>query len=60
MVIRFREFMDESEGWGRVAGREVYQRLLEFVEANPGVIVFRVSMEGSTTGRYLVCIRDAG
>lgn len=46
VVIRFREFMEEPDGWGRVAGREVYQRLLEFVEANPGVMVFRVSMEG--------------
>ena len=46
VIIKLREFMDEPEGWGRVAGREVYQRLLEFVEANPGVTVFRVSMEG--------------
>lgn len=46
MVIKLREFMDEPEGWGRVEGREVYQRLLEFVEANPGVMVFRVSTEG--------------
>ena len=46
VVIRLREFMDEPEGWGRLAGREVYQRLLKFVEANPGVMVFRVSMEG--------------
>ena len=46
VVIKLREFMDEPEGWGRVAGREVYRRLLEFVEANPGVMVFRVSMEG--------------
>ena len=46
VVIRFREFMEEPDGWGRVAGREVYQRLLEFVESNPGVMVFRVSMEG--------------
>ena len=46
VVIRLRKFMDEPEGWGRLAGREVYQRLLEFVEANPGVMVFRVSTEG--------------
>ena len=46
VVIKLREFMDEPDGWGRVAGREVYQRLLEFVESNPGVVVFRVSMEG--------------
>ena len=46
MVIKLREFMDEPEGWGRVEGREGCQRLLEFVEANPGVMVFRVSTEG--------------
>ena len=46
VLIRLREFMDEPEGWGRAAGRDVYRRLLEFVEANPGVTVFRVSMEG--------------
>lgn len=46
MAIRLREFMDEPEGWGRAQGREVYQRLLEFVEGQPGVTVFRVSMEG--------------
>jgi hypothetical protein len=38
--------MDGPEGWGRVQGRDVYQRLLEFVEANPGVMVFRVSTKG--------------
>ena len=46
VLIKLREFMDEPEGWGRVAGRIVYQRLLKFVEANPGVMVFRVSTEG--------------
>jgi hypothetical protein len=46
MVIKLREFMDEPEGWGRAQGREVYQRLLGFVEANPGVMVFRVSTRG--------------
>lgn len=44
--IKLREFMDESEGWGRVEGREVYQRLLAFVEENPGVAVFRISFDG--------------
>jgi hypothetical protein len=38
--------MDEAEGWGRAEGRVVYQRLLDFVEAHPGVTVFRVSTEG--------------
>jgi hypothetical protein len=46
MNIRLRDFMDEGEGWGRAEGRVVYQRLLDFVEAHPGVTVFRVSTEG--------------
>lgn len=38
--------MNGPEGWGRSDGREVYQRLLAFVEANAGTPIFRVSMEG--------------
>lgn len=38
--------MDSPEGWGRTQGREVYQRLLDLVEANAGVMVFKVSMKG--------------
>lgn len=45
-VIPFRDLMDRSEGWGRNQGREVYQRLLRFVEDNPGTVVFRISMKG--------------
>jgi hypothetical protein len=41
-----RQFMDEDQGWGRETGRAVYQRLLTHVEANPGVAIFRVSLEG--------------
>jgi hypothetical protein len=46
MDIHLRDFMEEPEGWGRAQGREVYQRLLDFIESNPGIIVFRVSMKG--------------
>lgn len=46
MVTELREFMDDEEGWGRAEGRAVYQRLLGFVEANPGQAVFRISMKG--------------
>lgn len=46
MIIKLREFIAGPEGWGRAQGRQVYNRLLEFVEANPGVSVFKVSMEG--------------
>src|SRR5713226_2998812 len=45
-VINLRDFMEDAEGWGRAQGREVYRRLLDFVEGNPGVAVFRVSTEG--------------
>jgi hypothetical protein len=45
-VLEFRDVMDRGEGWGRDQGREVYQRMLKFVEANPGIAVFRVSMKG--------------
>ena len=45
-MIVLREFMDDAEGWGRASGRAVYQRLLGFVEENPGVTVFKVSMKG--------------
>lgn len=46
MLINLIQFMDEPEGWGRAQGREVYRRLLEFVEAHPGVKVFRISTKG--------------
>src|ERR1700738_2283485 len=45
-VLTLREFMDRPEGWGRNQGREVYQRLLRFVEESPGTIIFKVSMKG--------------
>lgn len=45
-VLPFRDFMDRPEGWGRAEGREVYQRLLEFVESSAGTTVFKVSMKG--------------
>lgn len=44
-LIRLRDFMDEPDGWGRAQGREVHARLLAHVERNPGIAVFRVSLE---------------
>lgn len=46
LIIHLKEFMDSSEGWGRSQGREVYQKLIDYVEAHPGVMVFHVSIEG--------------
>jgi hypothetical protein len=45
-VLQLRNVMDKGEGWGRDQGREVYQRMLRFVEDSPGVLVFKVSMKG--------------
>jgi hypothetical protein len=44
-VLSLRDFMDRPEGWGRDEGRSVYQRMLGFVESNPGTIIFKVSMK---------------
>ncbi len=40
------KFMDRPEGWGRQQGRTVYQRLLQFVEENPGSVIFLISLTG--------------
>lgn len=45
-VIVLRQLMDDDQGWGREAGRVVYQRLLSRMEDNPGVAVFRLSLAG--------------
>jgi hypothetical protein len=46
VVIRLFDFMGHPEGWGRSQGRDVYQKLISFVEEHPGVIVFKVSLDG--------------
>jgi len=45
-VIALRECMDDGQGWGREQGRQVFQRLLDIVEAASDCAVFRVSMRG--------------
>jgi hypothetical protein len=45
-TIRLRDFMDADDGWGRDEGRLVYTKLIGFVEDHPGVMVFRVSVNG--------------
>ncbi len=44
-IITLREHMNSHEGWGRVQGREVYNRLLDFVESKPEILLFRISMK---------------
>lgn len=36
--------MESPEGWGRTKGREVYNRLIDFVESKPGETVFHISV----------------
>lgn len=38
--------MEGKVGWGRPQGRAVHEKLVAFVEANPGQQLFRLSMEG--------------
>jgi hypothetical protein len=45
-ILALRDFMDRPEGWGRDQGRDVYARLLRFVEESPGTLIFKVSMTG--------------
>lgn len=45
-MLRLRNFMDIPEGWGRDQGRKVYNKLIGFVEANPGAMIFKVSLRG--------------
>jgi hypothetical protein len=44
--LRLRDFMNEDDGWGRVVGRETYGKLMQFVESHPGILIFRVSVDG--------------
>jgi hypothetical protein len=44
-MVAFRDFMGSPEGWGRDQGREVYQRLLRFVETSAGTMIFKVSLK---------------
>lgn len=39
-------FMETQEGWGRDQGRKVHQKLLDFVEAKPGAMIFKVLLAG--------------
>lgn len=45
-VLFLRKFMNRPDGWGRSEGREVYSRLVNFVEENAGTMVFKVSLDG--------------
>jgi hypothetical protein len=45
-TIYLRQLMDRDDGWGNAEGREVFQRLLKKIEADPTKGVYRVSLDG--------------
>jgi hypothetical protein len=45
-TIKLRDHMISPEGWGRTEGREVFVKLIDFVEVSPGVTIFQISLEG--------------
>jgi hypothetical protein len=45
-TIYLRQLMDRDDGWGNAEGREVFQRLLKKIEADPTKVVYRVSLDG--------------
>lgn len=47
IVIRLADFMNGlTEGWGRDQGRDVYGRLLKFMEMHSEALIFKVSLAG--------------
>jgi len=44
-LIRLVNFMDTQDGWGRVQGREVFQRLQAYVESHPEIDVFQIILQ---------------
>lgn len=46
IALQLYNFMETQEGWGRVQGRKVYQKLIAFIESKPGIMIFKVSLTG--------------
>jgi hypothetical protein len=44
--LRLRDFMAEDDGWGRASGRDTYGKLMPFIDGQPGILIFRVSLKG--------------
>ncbi|HXG28618.1 MAG TPA: hypothetical protein VNJ47_07210 [Nevskiales bacterium] len=45
VLIDLRDYMERDDAWGVDEGREIHARLLQVVEANPGVKVFQISLK---------------
>lgn len=44
-LIRFTDFMDGPDGWGRAFGGDAHRKFVDYVESHPGQNIFRVSMK---------------
>lgn len=45
-IIYLINHMVSPEGWGRSQGREVYVKLINFIEAHPDKTIFQISLKG--------------
>lgn len=45
-VLKLRDFTKNAHPFGNVEGKEVFRKLLDFVEQNPGTEVFGISLDG--------------
>lgn len=46
VLVHLRTLISNDEAWGNDLGREVYGRLLNFVDSHPGRHVFGISLDG--------------
>lgn len=45
-TLPLRQFLERSDAWGREEGREIYPKLLEALERNPGAVLYRIDLTG--------------
>lgn len=45
-VIRLRDYMERSDGWGKSEGRAVHSKLIKAIDQIPEAIVFHISLDG--------------
>ncbi len=46
MIVKLRTFTKNAHPFGNNEGKEVFRKLLDFVEQNPGIEVFGISLDG--------------
>jgi len=46
IVLHLMDYTNTNECWGREKGVDVYLKLLAFVNANPGIMIFKISFKG--------------